>query len=310
MQEFVSTRHNPMIDPVLHVWGWEIALYLFLGGLVAGMMIFTGYAFLKGRHREADFFGTRTPILSLLSLSVGIFFLWLDLEHKPYFWRLYTAFEISSPMSWGAWILVLVYPALLGAMFVRLPGFLARRPWFSQLSSRLGEGAIRSIGVVNILLGTALGIYTGILLSALGARPLWSSTILPPLFLVSGLSTAAAFGALIAPSGGERRDFERIDVGLLAVEAFLLFLFLIGASSGSGAQIAALHILMGGPYTAFFWVFVVIVGILLPLILQPLTLRQRISHTPIPPLFVLLGGIALRFVLVYGGQMSHWVETL
>ena len=33
MLEIVSTRHNPLIDPSLHVWGWEIPVYLFLGGL-------------------------------------------------------------------------------------------------------------------------------------------------------------------------------------------------------------------------------------------------------------------------------------
>ena len=39
MLEITSTRHNPMVDPVLSVWGWEIPVYLFVGGLVAGMMI-------------------------------------------------------------------------------------------------------------------------------------------------------------------------------------------------------------------------------------------------------------------------------
>jgi formate-dependent nitrite reductase membrane component NrfD len=38
MNELVITRHNEMIDPHLSIWGWEIPVYLFLGGLVAGMM--------------------------------------------------------------------------------------------------------------------------------------------------------------------------------------------------------------------------------------------------------------------------------
>ena len=33
MIELTTTRHNPLIDPSLHVWGWEIPVYLFLGGL-------------------------------------------------------------------------------------------------------------------------------------------------------------------------------------------------------------------------------------------------------------------------------------
>jgi protein NrfD len=42
------------------------------------------------------------------------------------------------------------------------------------------------------VLGVALGIYTGILLNTMVARPLWNSAILGPLFLVSGLSAGAA----------------------------------------------------------------------------------------------------------------------
>jgi formate-dependent nitrite reductase membrane component NrfD len=34
--------------------------------------------------------------------------------------------------------------------------------------------------------------------------------------------------------------------------------------------------------------------------------RHRIEHTPIPPLMVIAGGLVLRFVIVYAGQLSHW----
>ena len=37
--ETVTTRANPQIDPALHVWGWEITAYLFLGGIVAGIFV-------------------------------------------------------------------------------------------------------------------------------------------------------------------------------------------------------------------------------------------------------------------------------
>ena len=50
--ELVITRHNDLIDPSSHVWGWQIPVYLFLGGWVAGMMILTGYFLLAARHRE------------------------------------------------------------------------------------------------------------------------------------------------------------------------------------------------------------------------------------------------------------------
>ena len=40
--EFVTTAHSPATDPHLHVWGWEIPVYLFLGGFTAGIMVLDG----------------------------------------------------------------------------------------------------------------------------------------------------------------------------------------------------------------------------------------------------------------------------
>jgi protein NrfD len=36
--------------------------------------------------------------------------------------------------------------------------------------------------------------------------------------------------------------------------------------------------------------------------------RHRIGHSPVPPLLVIGGGLALRFVLVGAGQVSHWLR--
>ena len=41
--ELTTTRHNPHVDPVMAMWEWQIPVYLFLGGMVAGMMIISGY---------------------------------------------------------------------------------------------------------------------------------------------------------------------------------------------------------------------------------------------------------------------------
>ena len=106
MTDLVLTRHNELIDPLVRVWGWEIPVYLFLGGWVAGMMIIVGYFLLRGRHREETCVCSVLPGLSVIILSLGMLALFLDLEHKLYVWRLYTTFQVTSPMSWGAWILV------------------------------------------------------------------------------------------------------------------------------------------------------------------------------------------------------------
>ena len=138
MREFTTTSTNPFVDHSHEVWAWEIPVYLFLGGLVAGLMIITGYFLLKGRWRLPDSACFRMPGVALVLLSLGMLALFLDLEHKLYVWRLYLTFEVSSPMSWGSWILIAVYPALIAAFVFALPeGVGKRSPRLAKLSERL-----------------------------------------------------------------------------------------------------------------------------------------------------------------------------
>jgi formate-dependent nitrite reductase membrane component NrfD len=63
---------------------------------------------------------------------------------------------------------------------------------------------------------------------------------------------------------------------------------------------------LGGPFTGVFWVGVVGLGIVFPLVVQALAVSHRIAHTAVAPVIVLAGGLLLRFVFVAAGQASHW----
>jgi protein NrfD len=312
VRELITTRHNPMVDPLLNVWGAEIAIYLFLGGMVAGMMIILGYFLLKGRHKELRCSCTFLPGLSIVFLSFGMLALFLDLEHKWYFWTMYLTFKPASPMSWGAWILLLVYPVLFAAAFLRPPKVLKDAfPAINNFPVKLQQRShfVRIIAILNISLGVFLGIYTGILLSSLGARPLWNSPLLGPLFLVSGLSTAAAFVHLIARNPYERVLLAKADNGFLITEFFFIILFIVGLLSSTELHIESAHLLLNGPFAPAFLVFVLCLGILIPLFIQSLAVNQRIRHVPAAPMMVIAGGFILRLVIVYAGQASHWARV-
>jgi len=346
MTEYTLYRHNAGIDPSMHVWGWEIPVYLFLGGLVAGLMIIAGVRLLimRPNARQALVCCTVGPLAGLALLSLGMLALFLDLSHKVHVWRLYLTFEPTSPMSWGSWILLLVYPALLANALAHLPEAipsLSRRfPVLVRISDFMlaRPRIIVGTGLANIVLGLALGVYTGVLLGALGARPLWNSAVLGPLFLFSGLSTAAALlhGILVLTTRGEElpefADFllsmvarwsqagpldKRIaptlaqaDNSFLTIELALLGLLLIGHLTSTAVHQEAAGLLLHGPYAAVFWVCVIGLGILLPLLLQHLELLHRIRHTIAPSVLVLCGGLVLRFVIVAAGQASHWSSVL
>lgn len=312
MHEIFTTRHNPDVDPWMTMWGWEIPVYLFLGGMVAGMMIIAGYFLFSGRHKESNCSCYSIPLTSFILLSLGMFSLFLDLAHKQYVWRLYTTFQITSPMSWGAWILILVYPALIANILIRPPSWMTRR--FSKLSDIAGklqthQFFIKNIGILNMILGMMLGAYTGVLLSTMGSRPLWNTSLLWVLFLVSGLSTAAAYVHLIAKNRAESELLAKADNGLLVVELFIFVMLFLGLMSSARPHIEAAQLLLTGIYAPAFWVFVIALGIVIPLGIQLLAVNHKIKHTPIAPIMVIIGGLILRFIIVEAGQYSHWFNA-
>jgi formate-dependent nitrite reductase membrane component NrfD len=110
----------------------------------------------------------------------------------------------------------------------------------------------------------------------------------------------------------ERRTVDaliRADIAFLAAELVLLGLVVVNLTTSSASQAAAAALIVSGPYAWTFWGVVVALGILAPLALQALELRRRISHTVVPALLVLVGGLALRWIVVNAGQASQIVQA-
>lgn len=162
---------------------------------------------------------------------------------------------------------------------------------------------IRSLRIANIALGIGLGVYTGVLLGTLGARAVWSSALLGPLFLVSGLSTGAAFMMLFPLDHAEHDSLRRWDMLAIGAELGLLVLFLIGLGTSSARGNDALALFMGGPYTASLWSIVVVAGLLVPFGLEVIESRKGLRPTIAAPLLLLIGGFALRWIFVATGQL-------
>ena len=80
------------------------------GGLAAGILFFAGLYTILGKEKEYPTAIERTPLIVPFLLIIGLGVLFLDLNHKLYFWRLYTCIRLESPMSWGAWVLMVVTP--------------------------------------------------------------------------------------------------------------------------------------------------------------------------------------------------------
>lgn len=305
-----SGRMNHGIDPVLHAWGWEIPVYLFLGGLVAGILFFSAMFFL--RKREDDFRTTVkvAPMWVPPMLAIGLGALFLDLTHKLYFWKLYTTIRWESPMSWGAWTLMIIFPVSVFWSATWIKDVFPKWDWKFPVLEKAVEELTRYrtwMAWSLIILAAVLGMYTGILLSAFNARPFWNTSILGPLFLVSGLSTGAAFIILTSKSQEERKRFSQIDMVLIGIEIFLIIHLFMGFLASTSVHIQAAEMFLGGPYTAVFWTFVVGLGLVVPLLVELMELRGIHVPAKLAAILVLVGGLILRFIVVDAGQTSRWL---
>jgi len=251
-----------------------------------------------------------SPAAVPFPLVLGFFFLFCDLQHNFYFWQLYTIVRIESPMSWVAWVLMAITPLsmLWAASYVR--ELFPKWDWKFKILKTVEKWLIANrilMAWPMAVLSVILGIYTGILLSAFNARPLWNTSILGPLFLVSGMSTGAAVIMLMSKDHKERKIIGRIDILLIIVELFFIIHLFMGFLAGSEVQIDAAKLFLGGDFTAPFFAFVVILGLILPAILEIMELKGFKVPVIVPAILILIGGLIFRFLMVEAGQITRYL---
>jgi len=263
-----------------------------------------------GKEKEMPTVVKWAPFVVPIALVVGLAALFYDLTNKLYFWRLYTTIRLESPMSWGAWVLMVITPLsfVWVATYIKelIPSWDWKFKWIENILEWFAKYR-KAMAWIILPLSIILGIYTGILLSAFNARPLWNNSILGPLFLVSGMSTAAALIIWTSKNHAERLLFSKIDLVLIGIELFIIVHMIMGFMAGPSVQLEAAQLILGGEFTVVFWVFVVILGLIFPAILEITELMGYKVPVAIPAVLVLIGGLVFRFVMVEAGQLTRYL---
>lgn len=318
--EITVTGANALTYPHFHIWDWRVSLYLFLGGLSAGLAVMAAVLHLRkgGELAEGEPASYLAPLCVPVILAVGMLFIFLDLERKLNVFWLYLTVQPLSPMSWGSWGLLFFFPASFLYALASLP--LEKRglpglKLLGALSARLAPYTVQ-LAVINLATGIFIGIYTGVLLSSFVARPLWNSAILPVLFLTSALSAGAAAMIVLARSNAVKLFFTKIDILLIVAEMVILPLLFYGQYTSSEAHRKSIM-----PFFAFtheylwYGAAIILIGIVFPfaLVLKMLEIKEPHGEELTPAAImkmnasaalVLLGGLVIRLSFVYAGQLS------
>lgn len=295
-------------------WGIMIVIYLFTAGLSAGAMATSNLSFLYG-GKDFERVSRWGAYIAPFPISLGLAFLLLDLGSPFNFYRLFMILQVHSPMSYGSWAILFFTLLSVIYLYFWLPvkfQVLGLPKNLEQWKKRFSQGMpILSIGVA---------IYTGFLLNAAN-RPLWTSPILPVLFLISALSTGIAsviFIAALSPwERGRHKELHvltKVDALLIGLEILVLLIMVTLGKLSSHSVSEAFNGMVFGHFALIFWLLIIGLGLLVPLILELMELKDKIPVKWVLPVtigssfFVLFGGFFVRYIITYAGQWSGWLN--
>ena len=105
----------------------------------------------------------------------------------------------------------------------------------------------------------------------------------------------------------EKIVFGRIDLLLIVIELFFIVHLFMGFLAGPQVQVEAAHYFLGGEFTVVFWVNVVIIGLIIPAVLETMELFKIHIPVIIPFTLIIWGGFLFRFIMVEAGQVTRFL---
>jgi formate-dependent nitrite reductase membrane component NrfD len=263
-------------------WGWEIASYLYLGGLGAGAFIvavlldWTGVrlpsALVAVGTRDWDWAALLIywgPAIAALGASLLVF-------HLGRNWFLFFTACFNPRLSW------LARGFLILAAFIVVGFAAAVVAVFFPSWPETAPAVWRTVQAIGFTFACGTAVYTGILLRSMKYIAAWNAVLLPVLFFLSALSTGAmgiALGALLfhaisgdaAPAHSMIRSIETAEPAILVAEAAVLVLYLRHLAKGKPEAQLSIKMLLSGAWRGAFWGGVVGGALALPLLLSALS---------------------------------------
>jgi formate-dependent nitrite reductase membrane component NrfD len=256
--------------------GVLIAVAFFLGGVSGGLYLASLYF-----DSMLGMF-----IAWVLALIMGI----VDMGHlsKPMrFWRML----LKPKTSWISRGFILIW-LFIGCALIQL----ALSFWLS------GNAADTVFKVLAGIMAFGVAIYSGFVVGYVGAIKLWNSAIIPILFVIAGLTGGLAILLLT------NRSAATANMMLVVVIAYAVFMAIylwIATYASDVARDSVMRILRGSIATVF-WIGVVLLGMIIPiaLLLTNFFAGASAALMIIAAICAIIGGVALRYIILKGGMYS------
>lgn len=230
--------------------------------------------------------------------------------HLAYFGRPLRFYRTIPPFS-NAWKTSWFARGILFTIFFSGFAFIQMvigYPYY-DIAGYLGSAATPLYSVFAVLAGIfafMTGIYGGFIMNYCKSVPFWNTGILPIVFVLAGVADGFGLIMAIGLAGGDAsitaaETWSRI---LIIINAFIIAVYLMSASYTSVIAKLSVREIIVGRVAVAFWLGIVALGILVPLIISISTIyigeatsilliTAIVSHT--------LGAFALKYVLLKVG---------
>lgn len=279
-------------------FGVFIAIYFYLTGLSAGSFILSTLAYGFGMEQYKPI-GRVGIILATVLLVIAPLFLLLHIGMPQRAWHLFIYLNMSSPITWGSFLLVL-YPinCIIYAFFMYK-----------------GKAKPTKIfAFIGIPLAILVHGYTGFILAFGKARALWNTALMPILFLASAIVSGIALMILVlyikerifskakSPNWELTLNLSKLLGWAIVFDLFLVACDLIVLSISHADAQAAAHLILAGKFGLLFVLVENILGKIVPLILVLVPRFRTPATVIIASILVIIGIFFMRYIVVLGGE--------
>jgi Ni/Fe-hydrogenase subunit HybB-like protein len=280
------------------VWGIPHVFAIFMIVAASGVLNVASIGSVFGK----TIYKARAPLASLLSIALlagGLTVLMLDLGRPDRIIVAATHYNITSVFAWN----ILLYSGMFAAVGIYLWTMMEQRmnPW------------TKPVGFVVFAWRFILTTGTGLIFAFLVARQAYGSALLAPMFIVIsfawGMAVFHVVQSAIYAWNGKTHTPEIVKrmknlLGIFIIGALYLVVAYHLTNLYFAHQSGFEHFILvdGGIYPQLFWWGYVVLGNLMPLLLIVLPGLGKTRSVITASLLVILGGFALLYVFIIGGQ--------
>lgn len=281
MGDYTVFHHMP--------WSGSYAIYFFTIGISAALFFFSakswfpaGQALVPIRDMAAN--------MSFVLLIISGLLLIGDLSQPMRFLNTMNPahFNLTSPLAWGA--LNLMSFGIVSVLYV-------------MAVKKNDEKNAKLFGVIGSFLALGLPVYTGFDLTVHQNRPVWNTPLIPILFVALSLVSGAAVAALLAD--GKVAALAKLRLYMLwaggAVGVMLFSLLGTTAYGGSTSELTFMFMTSGNLGLIFVGLGVLL-GTAAPIAVLLTQFGRQYTGIMAAGCLLLVGGMALRYSILIGGQ--------